>query len=169
MGFLLETSKENPKPFEENLWTFVAPSQVRTHHSTPWFGSLNPTITTTLWQASMHQRNIMLLNNHHEWQALTITTTLRQASMSPTCQCVPFLEWNAMLVTNRHVMLGHCCEICSIFVVSSQPSSRHVSIEGEGGCKKGIRMLDIKEPSSPFEVLFLQHLLWFNYCEHRGS
>jgi len=85
---------------------------------------LNPTITATLWQASMHQRNIMLLNNHHEWQALTIT--LRQASMSPTYHCVPFLEWNAMLGTNHHVMLGHCCEICSIFVVSLQPSSRYM-------------------------------------------
>jgi hypothetical protein len=48
MGLLLETSKENTKPFKENLWTFLAPLQVRAHHSI-WSTSLSFAITITLW------------------------------------------------------------------------------------------------------------------------
>jgi hypothetical protein len=60
----------------------------------------------------------MFLNNHHEQRTFTITAILQQVSMSPTHYYVPLLEWNGMLVVDHHVMLGHCCETCSIFIVS---------------------------------------------------
>jgi len=68
----------------------------------------------------------MFLNDHHEWQAFTIATTLQQAAIFPTHYCVPLLNWNAMFVTDHHVMLGHCYEAYSIFIVFLQPFSRYM-------------------------------------------